>query len=539
MARLIRRHGRLINLDQPPGITNVSPDDLIQQAISARFEPGLLPAPVWPGPGRWSFERGGGLPAPSLLERVMVDSRNDALLTSPAGPGPAQAGRLQRAMLGSADEALYAAGIEPRPTGAGATPILARANQALYGAGVEAEPTGAGATPILARANQALYGAGVEAEATGAGATPILARAKAALGTPAIADPWAGSYTANPDRLATATIGGAEAVAGSGGPTTARPGVPAPAEQLGQALDISNSPALAAATQTALELNANPAADIRQLDPTVGGAPVTPEPIAAPSAADQAVRQQTRSRRQAHQDRLLQARQARIPQADPSQVSPSRAAQAAAGAMDAIGYVPADLGAGDWIARNSAKLAGKIPVKGPVSHSAAQALGVGGKFLGAGVKALPWIGAAAPAVLGAIEGSQSGAGGAAIQGGLAAAGTVAGGVIGSMLAPGLGTAIGAGIGGSLGSALGGAGRSAAVSAVEAAQGGDTGLAGQIGRSLDGMIDTPMEVEGRQAVAQMNSPAVLALKAETRQREAEQRAQMAQNLLMQAYARGLS
>jgi hypothetical protein len=75
--------------------------------------------------------------------------------------------------------------------------------------------------------------------------------------------------------------------------------------------------------------------------------------------------------------------------------------------------------------------------------------------------------------------------------------------------------------------------------VEAAQGGDTGLSGQIGRSLDGVIDTPMEVESRQMVAQMNSPAVLAIKAEERQRSAAQRAQMAQDLLMQAYARGLS
>lgn len=348
-------------------------------------------------------------------------------------------------------------------------------------------------------------------------------RAAAVLAEDALArqvssDPWAGSYVTNPDRLEQATIGGAAAVAGSGGPSTATPGLLAPAEQLAANLDLTGSPNLAAALASGVNLDANPKGDLRQFDATNRGAPIAIEE-AAVSPADAAVQQARQGRRQG---RRAQA-----------------AADVAAGAANAIGYIPADLGAGKWIASKSAQLSSKIPVTNAATHTAAQALGVGGKFLGAGVRALPWVAAAAPAVMGAIEGSQSGSGGAAIQGGTATAGTLIGGAIGSFVGgPGLGTVIGAGIGGMLGNAAGDMGRSAAVSAVEAAQGGDTGLAGQIGRSLDGVIDTPMEVESRQMVAQMNSPAVLALKAEERQRNAAERARMAQDLLMQAYARGI-
>lgn len=335
-------------------------------------------------------------------------------------------------------------------------------------------------------------------------------------------DPWFNGPTANPARLEQAAIGGAVTVTGSGGPSTATPGYPAPPEQLAGSIDLSNSPKLQDALTTSVTLAESPMTDIRQLEATVRGQPVSDVPgssVPPASSADEAVQRVRQGRRQGRRGRAV--------------------ADVAAGAANAIGYIPADLGAGKWIASKSAQLSSKIPVTNAATHTAAQTLGMGGKLLGAGVRALPWVGAAVPAVMGAIEGSQSGSGGAAIQGGAATAGTLIGGTIGSFVGgPGLGTVIGAGIGGMLGNAAGGMGRSAAVSAVEAAQGGDTGLAGQIGRSLDGVIDTPMEVESRQMVAQMNSPAVLALKAEERQRNAAERARMAQDLLMQAYARGI-
>jgi hypothetical protein len=204
-----------------------------------------------------------------------------------------------------------------------------------------------------------------------------------------------------------------------------------------------------------------------------------------------------------------------------------------------LGYLAADLGIGDWITRRGAAAAAAMHPTGPAGHTLKTALAGGSRALGLGVKALPYVAAVAPTVTAAIEGSQSGAGGAAIQGGAAGIGTALGGAAGFALGGPLGAAIGMGLGGSIGNAVGGMGRNAAVSAVEAAQGGDTGLSGQIGRSLDAVIDTPMEQESRQIVAQMNSPAVLALKAEEQRRSSAERARMAQDLLMQIYARGIA
>jgi hypothetical protein len=321
----------------------------------------------------------------------------------------------------------------------------------------------------------------------------------------------------NPARLEAAQIGGAPSIPGAGGPVTATPGIPSAAEQLGNSLDLSSSPALAKAIDSGVNLDVSPEGDLRQLQATNRGAPMSvDEPPAA--APDPIAKERTR-RRGGKRQQLVQ--------------------QAAGAADEAnLGYLPADLGLGDWITRQSAKAAAGIHPTGAAGHTLKGALAGGGKLLGMGVKALPWVAVAAQPVMGAMEGAQSGSGGAAIQGGASVAGAAIGGFIGSAV-PGLGTAIGAGIGGMIGNAVGGMGRQAAVSAVEAAQGGDTGLSGQIGRSLDGVIDTPMEVESRQMVAQMNSPAVLAIKAEERQRSAAQRAQAAQDLLMQAYARGLS
>ena len=326
----------------------------------------------------------------------------------------------------------------------------------------------------------------------------------------------------NPARLEAAQIGGAPSIPSAGGPVTATPGIPSPAEQLGTTLETAPGPELAKATGMATQLLEDPKADLRQLPPTVRGATAPASPPIPPGGGDDPTDLITgeRLRRQGGKRQQL--------------------VQQAAGVVDEanLGYLPADLGLGDWIIRSSAKAAAGMHPTGPAGHTLKGALAGGGKLLGMGVKALPWVAVAAQPVMGAMEGAQSGSGGAAIQGGASVTGAVIGGMIGSAV-PGLGTAIGAGIGGMIGNAAGGMGRQAAVSAVSAAQGGDTGLAGQIGRSLDGVIDTPMEVESRQMVAQMNSPAVLAIKAEERQRSAAQRAQMAQDLLMQAYARGLS
>jgi hypothetical protein len=329
-------------------------------------------------------------------------------------------------------------------------------------------------------------------------------------------DPWAGTYTTNPARLEAAQIGGSQAVPSSGGLVTATPDIPSPPEQLAALVNADTNPVAAQAVATAAELTADPGIDIRQAPATNRGVPITADDT-VPTAPDPIAQEQGRRQQNKRQ----------------------QAAAQIAGTVDedSLPFLAADLGIGSWIKQASANAAAGMHPTGAAGHTAKAALLGGGKLLGAGVQALPWVAAAAPAVMGAMEGAQSGGGGAVIQGGGAGIGSIIGGALGAGAGP-LGIAVGAGIGGMIGNAVGGMGRQAAVSAVEAAQGGDTGMAGQIGRSLDGVIDTPMELESRQMVAQMNSPAVLALKEEERRRSAAQRAQAAQDLLMQAYARGM-
>lgn len=376
---------------------------------------------------------------------------------------------------------------------------------------------GGGSPPAIAAPAIAPLAAG------GSGMAPKLVlppSANAAPVTSTVDNSWFNSSTANSARLEEAAIGGAVTISGSGGPSTAVPGYPAPAEQLASSIDLSGSPKLRDALTTSVTLAESPMTDIRQLDATVRGQPVSDVPgssVPPASSADAAVERVRQGRRRGRRGQAV--------------------ADVAANAAGSAPFLAADLGLGDWIMDNSARMAGKIPATAAAGHTAQGLLGMAGKVVGTGVKAVPWVAAAAPAVMGAMEGAQSGSGGAAIQGGSAAIGSVIGGVLGAGGGP-LGIALGAGIGGSIGNMVGGLGRAGAVSAVEAAQGGDTGLAGQLGRSLDGVIDTAMETESRQMVAQMNSPAVLALKEEERQRSAAERARMAQDLLMQAYARGI-
>jgi hypothetical protein len=135
-----------------------------------------------------------------------------------------------------------------------------------------------------------------------------------------------------------------------------------------------------------------------------------------------------------------------------------------------------------------------------------------------------------PVITGAMEGNETaGAGGAAIQGGATALGAA----VGSLIPlPVVGTAIGAMAGNWLGSGL----AQGAAGAVEKAQQGDTGLIGNIGRALDPFVDTAFEKEQKAALQQMNSPAMQMIQEQERTRQAEARAQQAQQVLMQSYLR---
>ena len=144
-------------------------------------------------------------------------------------------------------------------------------------------------------------------------------------------------------------------------------------------------------------------------------------------------------------------------------------------------------------------------------------------------------GAVLPAVFGAMDGyGQAGTGGALIQGGTGAAGALAGGAIGTAILPGIGTVIGAGIGSMLGSGAGSGLTGLAQGAVEKAQMGDTGFMGGIGRALDPLIETDFEKEQKAVLQQMNSPAMRAIQEQQRTRDAQARADQAQQVLMQSY-----
>ena len=146
-------------------------------------------------------------------------------------------------------------------------------------------------------------------------------------------------------------------------------------------------------------------------------------------------------------------------------------------------------------------------------------------------------GAVLPAVFGAMDGyGQAGTGGALIQGGTGAAGALAGGAIGTAILPGVGTVIGAGIGSMLGSGAGSGLTGLAQGAVEKAQMGDTGFMGGIGRALDPLIETDFEKEQKAVLQQMNSPAMRAIQEQQRTRDAQARADQAQQVLMQSYMR---
>lgn len=195
-------------------------------------------------------------------------------------------------------------------------------------------------------------------------------------------------------------------------------------------------------------------------------------------------------------------------------------------------FGPVDLGAGRAVDRGMQQLA--KGTSGQLSHSLRN-LGRGARVL------LPAAAAAAPlipVVMGAADGySEAGAGGALIQGGAAALGGVAGGAMAGAIAgsvvPGFGNVIGGILGGLGGMALGKGLTSAAQGAVDAAQGGDTGVIGQIGKSLDPMIDTATERQQREVMREINSPANQLIRRQQEERQARARADMATQLYLQS------
>ena len=204
----------------------------------------------------------------------------------------------------------------------------------------------------------------------------------------------------------------------------------------------------------------------------------------------------------------------------------------AAGQVLEPAFGPVDLGAGRAVDRGMQQLA--KGTSGQLSHSLRN-LGRGARVL------LPAAAAAAPLIpvaMGAADGySEAGAGGALIQGGSAALGGIAGGAMAGALAgsvvPGFGTVIGGILGGLGGMALGKGLTSAAQGAVDAAKSGDTGVIGQLGKSLDPMIDTATERQQREVMREINSPANQLIRQQQEERQARARADMATQLYLQS------
>lgn len=202
--------------------------------------------------------------------------------------------------------------------------------------------------------------------------------------------------------------------------------------------------------------------------------------------------------------------------------------------LDSTSGIPADLGISNELSRRVNVLGKRTLRAHPMAARAVMGLG---QTAALGIKAAPWIAAAAPTVMGAMEGSQFGSGGAVVQGAASGLGAVVGGIAGGMVAGPFGAAVGAGLGGSFGSAAGGAANQAISNAVTMSRGGAGGLVGDIGRAMDPVFDTPEEQESYRLLAQMNSPAAIALKEEERRRTMAQRTQAYNDMYMQALTQG--
>jgi hypothetical protein len=183
-----------------------------------------------------------------------------------------------------------------------------------------------------------------------------------------------------------------------------------------------------------------------------------------------------------------------------------------------------DLGLGHATAEGLNKMAGALPEEMPLLARGLR--GLGGIARVAGPTAAI-AGAALPVATGAMEGyGTAGTGGAVLQGGAAGIGALIGGAIGAPIS-GFGAVIGAGIGSAIGNAIGGAASKGAVGLVDAANRGDTGIAGSVGRMLDPVIDSTVEHQQREVMEQENSPIMKRIRDERNAREAD--ARYAQNM----------
>jgi len=160
-------------------------------------------------------------------------------------------------------------------------------------------------------------------------------------------------------------------------------------------------------------------------------------------------------------------------------------------------------------------------------------LGAGRFGLGAARMALPVAGLAmtgVPIVTNAMEGNEkAGVGGAAIGGGVTALGGVIGGI-----ATGF-NPLGIAAGSALASVVAQPVVDAAVGAVDAAQGGDSGPIGTIGRILDPVITSARDREQAEVFRQLNSPVAQAIMRQQQLREMEARTAAMEHALMNAYA----
>ena len=190
--------------------------------------------------------------------------------------------------------------------------------------------------------------------------------------------------------------------------------------------------------------------------------------------------------------------------------------------------MPADLGMGDAVEGWIKGQAGNI--KSAAGRTAVQNLG---GLIGGGLRIAPYVGAVLPTLSSAASGMENGPGGAMVSGGITAAGSLIGGGIGFALGGPAGAAIGAGIGGSAAAPLADSARQGVAAMVDAGKGGDTGFTGQLGRAIDPFFTSESERMGYQQMAQLNSPAVIAVQQEAERRNAKARNDQLQAMYLQS------
>lgn len=267
------------------------------------------------------------------------------------------------------------------------------------------------------------------------------------------------------------------------------------------------------------------------ISPPAAAAPPPPPPINPPpgggggggdDGGDGPVGRSDRVRR--NTVRKMQQERQKLDRPEPGQANREAANPQFLKVVDQLASMP-DFGAGaiinDW-----AKRAAEEARRGGADNLAGQLDRAGGAagFLLPAAAGLASVGV--PLALAASGGNeQAGGGGAAIN----AAGAGLGMLAGSGMGP-----IGRVVGGLAGGALGGGVTGIAQGLVTAKQTGDTGIAGQLGSALDPMIMSEREMQERQLMAEINSPAVQALQERSRQERHNRNMEMLQAALIQSY-----